>query len=175
MEVMDMVWFMVDTPVVMVVTQEDMVATLVDMVYPEADITRGLLNQDMEAHMVDTLGDPVEDSQEVMLDTTLDIPVVMVSTQEDIVATQVDMVDITRGLLNQDMVGHMVDTLEDPMEDSQEVMLDPTLDIPVVMVSTQEDIVATQVDIVDITRDLLNQDMEAHMVDTLGDPVEDSQ
>merc|ERR1711892_1134672 len=110
------------------------------MVYPEVDITRGMLSQDMEAHMVDTLGDPGEDSQEVMLDPTLDIPVVMVSTQEDIVATQVDMVDITRGLLNQDMVGHMVDTLEDPMEDYQEVMLDPTLDIPVVMVSTQEDI-----------------------------------
>merc|ERR1712106_838988 len=136
------------------------------------DITRGLLNQDMEAHMVDTLGDPVEDSQEVMLDPTLDIPVVMVSTQEDIVATQVDMVDITRGLLNQDMEAHMVDTLGDPVEDSQEVMLDPTLDIPVVMVFTQEDIVATQVDMVDIIRDLLNQDMEAHMVDTLGDPVE---
>merc|ERR1711892_411678 len=151
----------VDTTVVMVVTQEDMVATLVDMVYPEVDITRGLLNQDMEAdmvditrgllnqdmeaHMVDTLGDPVEDSQEVMLDPTLDIPVVMVSTQEDIVATQVDMVDITRGLLNQDMEAHMVDTLGDPVEDSQEVMLDPTLDIPVVMASTQEDIVATQV------------------------------
>merc|ERR1712123_154312 len=125
------------------------------------DITRGLLNQDMEAHMVDTLGDPVEDSQEVMLDPTLDIPVVMVSTQEDIVATQVDMVDITRDLLNQDMEAHMVDTLGDPVEDSQEVMLDPTLDIPV--------------DMVDITRGLLNQDMEAHMVDTLGDLVEDSQ
>merc|ERR1712106_1296434 len=84
------------------------------MVYPEVDITRGLLNQDMEAHMVDTLGDPVEDSQEGMLDPTLDIPVVMVSTQED-------MVDITRGLLNQDMEAHMVDTLGDPVEDSQEV------------------------------------------------------
>merc|ERR1712123_22622 len=125
----------VATTLVMVVTQEDMVATLVDMVYQEVDITRGLLNQDMEAHMVDTLGDPVEDSQEVMLDPTLDIPVVMVSTQEDIVATQVDMVDITRGLLNQDMETHMVDTLGDPVENSQEVMLDPTLDIPVVMVS----------------------------------------
>merc|ERR1712123_408319 len=136
----------------MVSTQEDIVATQVDMV----DITRGLLNQDMEAHMGDTLGDPVEDSQEVMLDPTLDIPVVMVSTQEDIVATQVDMVDITRGLLIQDMETHMVDTLGDPVEDSQEVMLDPTLDIPVVMVSTQEDIVATQVDMVDITRGLLN-------------------
>merc|ERR1711892_369420 len=125
--------------------------------------------------MVDTLGDPVEDSQEVMLDPTLDIPVVMVSTQEDIVATQVDMVDITRGLLNQDMEAHMVDTLGDPVEDSQEIMLDQTLDIPVVMVSTQEDIVATQVDMVDITRGLLNQDMVGHMVDTLEDPMEDSQ
>merc|ERR1712128_331132 len=154
MEVMDMVWFMVDTSVVMVVTQEDMVATLVDMVYPKVDITRGLLNQDMEAHMVDTLGDPVEDSQEVMLDQTLDIPVVMVSTQEDIVATQVDMVDITRGLLNQDMKTHMVDTLGDPVEDSQEVMLDPTLDIPVVMVSTQEDTVATLEDMVDTIKNI---------------------
>merc|ERR1712106_713786 len=111
-------------------TQEDIGATQVDMVDPEVDITRGLLNQDTVPHMVDTLGDPMEDSQEVMLDR----------------ATQVDMVDpevdITRGLLNQDTVPHMVDTMEDPVQDSQEVMVDPELD-------TQWGIVATMVDMVD--------------------------
>merc|ERR1712106_3770 len=108
------------------------------------------------------------DSQEVMLDPTLDIPVVMVSTQEDIVATQVDMVDITRGLLNQDMEAHMVDTLGDPVEDSQEVMLDPTLDIPVVMVSTQEDTVAILVDMVDTIKNIpirINTKFKFHLMD----------
>merc|ERR1712106_980604 len=92
-------------------TQEDIGATQVDMVDPEVDITRGLLNLDTVPHMVDTLGDPMEDSQEVTLDP---------ATQEDIGATQVDMVDpevdITRGLLNQDTVPHMVDTMEDMVD-----------------------------------------------------------
>jgi len=136
-----------------------------DMVDQGLDITRGLLNQDMVAHMVDTLGDPMEDSQEVMVDPTLDIPEVMVATQEDIGATQVDIVDpeldITRGLLNQDMVVHMVDTLGDPVEDSQEFMVDTEL-------YTQGGMVATLVDMVDTIKNIpirINTKFTFHLMD----------
>jgi len=163
-----------DTLVATMATQEVMVDPEGDMVM---DMERGLLNQDMVIAMVDTLEDPVEGSQEVMVVPMLDTPEALVATQEVMVDPEVDMVmDTERGLLSQDMVTAMVDTLEDPMEDSQEVIVVPVLDTLVAIMATQEVMVDPEVDMVmDMERGLLNQDMVTAMVDSLEDPMEDSQ
>jgi len=111
------------------------------MVGPEGDMVmvmeRGLLNQDMVTAMVDTLEDPMEDSQEAMVVPVLDTLEAIVATQEVMVDPEVDMVmDMERGLLNQDMETPMVETLGDPMEDSQEAMLVPVQDTLQAIVAT---------------------------------------